>query len=849
MKRFILSFFLVALATGSALAQDSCATATAIGEGTVSSTNVGATTGPDPIAACGSGVGLDVWYAYTPTCTGLATVSICPVAGGTASFDTVLGAWSGTCGSLVALTCNDDTCALQSQIAFPVTSGTVCYISVAGYNAASGTFTMNVSCAPPPSNDECVSSVTVTTGVNPAPPSSGNFFNNSGATTSAGWATTCSGVAIVSDVWYNFTPSASGIYQVDTEIPAGYIAGSITDTILEVYGGSCVVGPAIACDDDAGVTGSGLLSLLYVNLTAATTYQIRVGAYTAASPTTGTFYLTLTFLGAPLANDDCGGGAIALAVGTNPSPAASGFTFNNIAATNTIGYPAACATIINDVWFSFTPGATDTYVFDTNTPCGFTAGTMTNTTIALYDAAACSSPAAALACDADSGTLSLSLLQAPLTGGNTYYLRVGATTNVFQTFYVNVRQGALATNDECAGALTVTVGINPAPSAPGNFYSNDLATNSAGWSALTGCASPVIANDVFFSFTPPATGPYVISTNNPCGWCAGTAANTTLAVYATPCAPAVAAIACDADSGTGSLSLVTVTLTGGTPYLIRVGTTAATGAGTFYLNVNPGTTAVPNDTCATALTVTTGINPAPSASCNTFTNDFATSDTSGLPAVCGAILNDVWFVFTPPISGDYRIDTETPAGYAVGTNTNSTLAVYGSCAVGPALLCDADSGVTGTGLMSIVTASNLTGGVPVYIRVGSTTAAIAGTFYLNVNRIFSVSYSSPFGPGSLQFDIVAGPPNGQYYLPITFNLGAFPYGWLYGVDITLQEILDELSTGYPFVGGLNANGDATFGPIGGVPSGLTFYSVALGFPGAVIDFPTASSAPKSYTTP
>ena len=83
------------------------------------------------------------------------------------------------------------------------------------------------------------------------------------------------------------------------------------------------------------------------------------------------------------ANDECAG-ALVLVTGTNPSPSASGSTFSNSGSTTTAGYPTICATIMNDVWFSFTPGATDTYVFDTNTPCGFAAGTMTNTTIALY---------------------------------------------------------------------------------------------------------------------------------------------------------------------------------------------------------------------------------------------------------------------------------------------------------------------------------------------------------------------------------------------------------------------------------------------------------------------------------
>ena len=49
---------------------------------------------------------------------------------------------------------------------------------------------------------------------------------------------------------------------------------------------------------------------------------------------------------------------------------------------------------------------------------------------------------------------------------------------------------------------------------------------------------------------------------------------------------------------------------------------------------------------------------------------------------------------------------------------------------------------------------------------------------------------------------------------------------------------------------LNATGDVTIGPIGGVPSGLvTVYAVAIGFPGPFGTMPMVSTAPKTYTVP
>jgi hypothetical protein len=267
------------------------------------------------------------------------------------------------------------------------------------------------------------------------------------------------------------------------------------------------------------------------------------------------------------------------------------------------------------------------------------------------------------------------------------------------------------------------------------------------------------------------------------------------------------------------------------------------------LNVNAGSATPSNDTCAAPIPVVIGTNPSPPASCNTFTNDLATSDTTGLATVCANIINDVWFSFTPAVGGDYVIDTETPPGFMNGTNTNSTVAVYTSCAGPTPIACDANSGVTGSGSMSIVHLASLTAGTPIYIRVGSTVPSTVGTFYLTITPLFSIAFSSPVGPGSIQFDVAAGPPGGTYFLPVTLNAGLFPNGWLFGVDMLIAELFNELQTGYPFVGPLDGNGYSTFGPIVGAPSGLTIYAVGLGFPGAVVNFPTANTAPKTYTIP
>ena len=82
---------------------------------------------------------------------------------------------------------------------------------------------------------------------------------------------------------------------------------------------------------------------------------------------------------------------------------------------------------------------------------------------------------------------------------------------------------------------------------------------------------------------------------------------------------------------------------------------------------------------------------------------------------------------------------------------------------------------------------------------------------------------------------------------MTLAAGGYPAGWLYGVDISLAELQNELATGFPFLGPLNAAGAFTLGPFG-VPSGLTFYAVSLGIPTGG-PTPTIHTPAISYIVP
>ena len=133
------SAFALALATVSVAQNDECAGALPLPLGTTAYDTTGATTSA-PAWPCAIG-GSDHWYVFTPPTSGSFTVSTC---NGT-SYDSALEAFTGTCNNLTPLTCNDDSCGLQSTIGFLATANVPVYIRVGGYNASAGPGTFTVS--------------------------------------------------------------------------------------------------------------------------------------------------------------------------------------------------------------------------------------------------------------------------------------------------------------------------------------------------------------------------------------------------------------------------------------------------------------------------------------------------------------------------------------------------------------------------------------------------------------------------------------------------------------------------------------------------------------------------------
>ena len=240
-------------------------TSVAAGGATVSQSTSGATTESGEPAPCGS-IGATVWFTWTPTASGTATVETVG-----SSYDTVLAAYTGS--SLTGLTnlaCNDDIASgnLQSRVSFTATAGTTYRIQAGGYQGATGSLTLKVT-APTSgctSNNAFACPTSVAKG-------STTSQSTSGYTLETSEPRPCGSIG--GTAWFTYTPSTSGTVTVDT-------MGSSHDTALAVYTGSSLTGLTnVGCNDD--ISTSDLDSRVTFTGTAGVTYRIQAGGYNGAT--------------------------------------------------------------------------------------------------------------------------------------------------------------------------------------------------------------------------------------------------------------------------------------------------------------------------------------------------------------------------------------------------------------------------------------------------------------------------------------------------------------------------------------------------------------------------------------
>ncbi len=462
---------------------EQCSNCTPVGNGTVNATTAGYA-GTTDITSCTTGDVIDRWYCYTASCTGTATASLCG-----SSYDTALAVFS-SCGG-TQLACNDDnesacgTGSLQSQVTWSVVSGTVYYVRISGFQNATGSYTLNLSCAAPAG---CPNDTVANPKVIPGLP-----YNDTGSTATCAdnYNEVCPfTVTGGRDMVYSYVAPYNETIAIN-------MCASSYDTKVYIYQNSVTPGTTVACNDD-GCPGSPPASyrsnLTGVNLIGGQTYYIVVDGYDAAS--SGNYSIAITTSGPPAgpANDLC----------ANATPVSEGvFPFNTTGAgTDGPDEPANCtefsySNIGADVWFRYTASCTGTAVASL-------CGSGYDTKMAVYSGGVCPTSQSALVCNDDfcGSPVRQSQVTFNTTAGAIYLIRVGG-------FNALTGSGTLTlTCQECVGAVDCD---------DGNACTTDSCSNNS-------CVNtPIVCNDNNACTTDscdPVTGcvftPVVCNDNNPC---------------------------------------------------------------------------------------------------------------------------------------------------------------------------------------------------------------------------------------------------------------------------------------------------------------------------------------------
>ncbi len=562
-----------------------------------------------PAPGCASYSGGDVWFTVTVPASGNVTVDM-----NTGIItDAGMAIYSGTCGSLSLIECDDDDSpnGLMSMISLTgQTAGSTLWIRVWEYgNNNNGTFDICATLPPAPaSNDECATATALT--VNPDFSCGTVTPGTVTGVTASSQANGCSGTAD-DDVWYSFVAT-----NTSHTVSLQNISGSVTDMYHSVYSGTCgSIGTALICSDPNSSTVTGL--------TIGNTYYVRVYTYTATGGQTTTFDVCIGTPPPPPANDECTG-AIALTV--NPDNLCGTVTSGTIASATTSSQANGCSgTADDDVWYSFVATGPTHMVTLQNI-----VGSTTDLYHSVYGGS-CGSPGTALVCsDPNSSTIN------GLTIGNTYFVRIYSwTSTAGQTTTFDVCIGTPPpppANDECTGAIAVTVSPSGGACSP---TTGSVASATAS-SQANGC-SGTADDDVWYSFVATSTAVQVSISN-----ISGSTSDLYHSVYAGACGSPGTALVCS-DPNSSSITGLTI----GNTYFVRIYTWTGTAGQTTVFDlcieeVGPCGTPSNQDYCNSPAFLTSGTGSFSSNTSGTYTADTP----ANLSIFCGSIENNSWYQFT-----------------------------------------------------------------------------------------------------------------------------------------------------------------------------------------------------------
>jgi hypothetical protein len=767
---FVAGALIATCTTVGAYAQggQTCAAAEIISDGVNAYNNAGATVDMDYTGLCDMGqFGTDtnfhtVWFQWTATTTDTYTFSTCGTAGGV---DTRLSAQTG-CDASTVVACNDDGvgCAtFSSLMTLSATAGTVYYIAVGVYSATTtgGAGTMSISvgggggggggggdcCVANPGTTCCADQTCCDTvcasdayccttewdqicadaaatlcpacgaGSCTIPPAATPEEEVCGGDTNGG----CNGGG-ANEALSSLNTSIGGTFYASTATRDtdwyGFTVTEGTQITLNLFSNIpsfCAIIDNPGCTIVGAVSTGSCPSTLTACIGPGSYYVVALPSQFIDLPCGGPlgndYTLEISSIACsfvPPAGDDCSAPIVA-ALGANP--------FTNINAGTSFG-AVTCgfggAAFTKDVFFSFVAPATDAFTFAT---CGSSAEF--DTGIEVWDGCP-DAGGLQIACNDDcpESTLFASLVSADLTAGTTYIIRVGGWDGATGTTELLVSQGAPVgpPNDNCADATVAIVGNNA-------FDTNGSTTDGPNpTDASCGAFGATFFNDVWFTFTAPTTGNFLVSL------CSATW-DTRLDIY-DGCGGTIVVCNDDADSGAcGLASEVTLAATAGTSYSIRIGGYGAATFGVGDMVISDGGGGGGGGgaglTCAESVVLPMGATA--------FSRAGATIDLD-YTGLCdmGAFgteinYNCIFYKFTPTQAGLYTFSTCNNA------NHDTRLSAQTSCDPSSVIACN-DDGTGCTGFSSILDVT-LSCGIEYTIALGgysATTATGTGTLTVTV---------------------------------------------------------------------------------------------------------------------
>lgn len=602
---------------------DSCADALPVVEGVNDVSTIGAFTNGDALPAeCASFGSVtmynDTWYTFTASATSLYSISTCD----TVSFDSRLAIYSGGCDALNLIACNDDgsgCTGFTSKMIAQLEAGTQYWVRLGGYDAAaSGTGTLlieqfvgcDVACPEGGVPEAELCGEDLNGGCN-----GGGVYEDIALDTPICGQFWAAGSTRDTD-WYRFNlAEASNVTMtvnanIDVTIALlSATCGPIIYTIEVQPGCGATLSFCLPAGENVAFVAPGNFTSPPCDSGVLNQYTLTVTATSACTPLTcgsaetgdccvanaGPFCndadccntvcavdsfccsvawdaicadeassLCAICAVEPPANDECAGA----------TPIFNGDTaFSTLGATDSLPpLDPACdegfgTAFHQDIWYSYTATCNGTVNFSTCGQADF------DTRLAIYSGTCDNLSIVACNDDGVGCTGFTSSMDAELTSGQTYLLRVGGFSGDGSgTISINCGGGGGGpANDECTGATPLNLGANA--------FSTVLAT---GVTVLPpeciSFTSVNINNDVWYTYTATATGTATIST------CSTANFDTRLAAFSGTC-DNLAIVACNDDGSgcTGFTSLMTFEATCGTTYYISVGAygVGVTGTGTI----------------------------------------------------------------------------------------------------------------------------------------------------------------------------------------------------------------------------------------------------------------------------